>query len=482
MRNKLQKFNDFTNSLLPHETEYLLTTQQFEDEKRLEILKEIDHNCRNIFQFTPYDEKIDKRKFSNLKTWITERLSSIDVDAHFEWMSQLERKIMTDSILPEEEKQLLRTIRQYEHPSFYFVKFFELVQHYRHFLLIRLRYVDHELADQFIKKYDTAYQHCRSINDKLHQATLDIVNQYASDSSESIQWDRWLSEVFFDEQLDGHNRYLALVRLIFIGFNYRNFEPLLEKFDYLDRLFREGRYYSKRLLLNYYSNRLLLHSKFQEFDKAAYYGYLSIRSKNHDYLFYATNLAAVLLRQDKKEEALRIMREAYPEMKVTQNFHNKVGFVAFFIKCLNKNERYKNAENYASSFLRAYKKEIFEYRWHIFFTAYLETLMAMKDYKKMIRLIRQNRLLELEKKYKRRANYLPTLLWYNAVAEYKELMLDEEGLYQLLSEHINTLRQHPDRAPQVTDLLQELKEHIPRVVNRLLDHYSRKEKLLSSFM
>jgi hypothetical protein len=478
MRSKLQKFNDFSSTLLPHETAYLLGIQQFEDQKRLDILRQIDHNCRNIHQFTPFDEKLDKRKFSNLKTWITERLNAIDVDAQFEWMSDLERKIMTDSILPEEEKLLLRSIRQYQHPSFYFVKFYELVLNYRHFLLIRLRYADHKAADQFARQYEAAYQQSRAINEKLHSATVDIVNQYASDNTESIQWEQWLTEVFYDEKLDGHNRYLALIRLIFIGFNYRNFEPLLEKFNYLDELFTQGQYYSKRLLLNYYSNRLLLHSKFQEFDKAAYYGYLSIRSKNHDYLFYVTNLAAVLLRQDKKEEALHVMREAYPDMKLTQNFHTKVGFVAFFIKCLNKNDRFRNAENYASSFLRAYKKEIFEYRWHIFFTAYLETLLAMKDYRKMIRLIRQNRLLDLEKKYRKRANYLPTLLWYNAVAEYKEMTLSEEQLLQMMSEQINALRPHPDRIPQLADLLAELKPHIPKVVNRLAEQFSGQEKLL----
>ena len=478
MRSKLQKFTDFTNALLPHETAYLLSIQQFEDEKRLDILEQVDYNCRQIQQFTPYDENLDKRKYSNLKAWIPERLQAIDVDAQFEWMSDLERKIMTDSIMPEEEKQLLKAIRHYEHPSFYFVKFYELVKHYRHFLLIRLRYADHDLADQFIREYDPAYQHCRTINEKLHTATTDIVHQYAGNSTESKQWEQWLTTVFYDEQLDGHNRYLALVRLIFIGFNYRNFEPLLEKFDYLDQLFRQGKYYSKRLLLNYYGNRLLLHSKFQEFDQAAYYGYLSIRSKNHDYLFYVTNLAAVLLRQDKQEEALQVMREAYPEMKTTQNFHTKVGFVAFFIKCLNKNGRFKNAESYANSFLRAYKKEILEYRWHIFFTAYLETLLALKDYRKMTRLIRQNRLLELEKKYQDRANYLPTLTWYNAVAEYKELTLTEEELFQLMAAHIQTLRDHPDRAPQVADLLAELQPHIPKVANRLLDHYGRRENLL----
>ncbi|MDV7393057.1 hypothetical protein RZS08_16920, partial [Arthrospira platensis SPKY1] len=133
MRSKLQKFTDFTNALLPHETAYLLSIQQFEDEKRLEILEQVDYNCRQIQQFTPYDENLDKRKYSNLKAWITERLHAIDVDAQFEWMSDLERKIMTDSILPEEEKQLLKAIRHYEHPSFYFFKFYELVKHYRHF-------------------------------------------------------------------------------------------------------------------------------------------------------------------------------------------------------------------------------------------------------------------------------------------------------------------------------------------------------------
>ncbi|MCB0684735.1 MAG: hypothetical protein KDC32_28035, partial [Saprospiraceae bacterium] len=62
-----------------------------------------------------------------------------------------------------------------------------------------------------------------------------------------------------------------------------------------------------------------------------------------------------------------------------------------------------------------YKKEIFEYRWHIFFSSYLESLIHQSNYRKVLKVVRQNRLLELEKKYQDRANYLPTLLWYNAV-------------------------------------------------------------------
>ncbi|MEO1714623.1 MAG: hypothetical protein AAFU60_14930, partial [Bacteroidota bacterium] len=63
MRNKLQAFTDFTNTLLPHETAYLLQNEQFEDEIRRAILQRVDFNCRYINQFTPYDTKLDKRKY-----------------------------------------------------------------------------------------------------------------------------------------------------------------------------------------------------------------------------------------------------------------------------------------------------------------------------------------------------------------------------------------------------------------------------------
>lgn len=478
MRTKLHLFSAFANSLLPHETAYLLKVQQFEDPVRLEILRQIDRNCRSIGPFTPFDENQDKRKFSNLKSWITERLAAIDVDVQYEWMAGLDRKIMTDNILPEEEKALLRAIRQYEHPSFFFAKFYELAQNYRLFLLVRLRYADHDLVEGFLHQYAEAYRRAIDTREKIHQATKDIVQQYAQADSESMQWEQWLSEVFYDETLDGLNRYLALVRLIFIGFNYRQFEPLLEKFDYLDQWFSQGKYYSRRILLNYYSNRLLLHSKFKEFDRAAYYGYLSIRDKTHDYLYYATNLAAVLLRQHKKEEALEVMKSAYPELKQTQNFHTRIGFVAFYLKCLNQNNRYRNAEGYGASFLRAYRKEILDYRWHLFFTAYFETLLGMGDYARIIKVARANRLLDLEKKYRANANYLPTISWYYSLAECKEGVHAEEELYLQMIQFVEALGPHSDKLPVIGELLQELHPHIPKVVNRVQEYFSRKNLLL----
>ncbi len=469
MRMKLQKFTDFANTLLPHETAYLLSAQQFEDDVKLDILKLIDYNCNNIRQFTPYDPAIDKRKYSNLKNWIAERLEAIDVDLRFDWMNHLERQIMTDSIEPQEEKQLLKAIREYVQLDFYFTKFYELVQVYRHFLLIRMRYAHHKVADDFLRRYRGKYEECKAVSERIHEATLDIVNQYSKNSAQSIHWENWLTEVFYNEELDGLNRYLALVRLTFVYFNYRQFEKLREKYNYIDGLFKSGQYYSRRILLNYYGNRVMLHSKFQEFDKAEYYGYLSVREKNSDYIHYVNNLSAVLLRQKKYQDALQLMRSAYPEMKNTPSFHNRIGFVAFYLKCLNDNQQYKNAENYAESFLQAYKKEIFEYRWHIFFSSYLEAILQQEKYSKLLKVVRKYQLLDRERQYQKNANYLPTILWYNAVAQYKEMLIQKDEITRLIQDSIGQLDRVEAKQHQLRDLLEELRPFIPGVVNQVQD-------------
>ncbi len=472
MRNKLQKFGEFAASLLPHETTYLLDIQQFEDDIKLGILQLLHENCTQIRPQATYDTAIDKRKYSNLKGWIEERLASIDVDERFDWLSLMERKIMTDAIEPLEEKALLKAIREYEQPDFYFMKFFELVEFYRHFLLIRMRYAHHRIANDFLKKFQEQYLQSKEVFERMHEATEDIVNQYSKNSAQSLHWENWLTEVFYDERLDGLNRYFALVRLTFIYFNYRNFEKLLEKYEYIDQLFSKGIYYSRRLLLNYYGNRLLLHTRFHEFDKAEYYGYLSIRDKTSDYIFYVNNLAAVLMRQNKYTEALQLMRSAYPEMKTTAGFHNRIGFVALYLKCLNHNNQHRSAENYAESFLSAYRKEIFEYRWHIFFTSYMEALLKQEKYTKIIKTARKHQLLEREAQYRKNAGYMPTILWYHTVAQYKESLLPKEDLERILTESISNLQHKEARHLQLKELLDEVYPLIPGIINRLRERLS----------
>jgi hypothetical protein len=453
---QLQKFTDFANQLLPHETAYLMSVQQFEDAQKLEILRLVDYNCRHIGQFSPYDTSIDKRKYSHLKNWIQDRLEEIDVDAHYKWMLELEKKIMTDAIDWTDEKALLKAVRTYRHPGFFFSKFFELLQLYRHFLLIRLRYSDYEVVHGFLEQYATAYTFSRETGDRLHRATNDIVRQYSGGASTSAKWESWLQEVFYNEQVEGIQRHMALIRLTFISFNYRKYDLLREKYDYLDRQLREGKYYSKRLLVNYYINRLLLHSSFGEYDQAAFFGYLSIREKTHDYILYVNNLCSVLLKLEKHQQALELMRQAAPEMRNTQNMFNRVSFVAYYMGALNKNGLHKNAEGYGDTFLKAYAKEILSQRWHLFFSHYLEALLYQGQYEKIIKAIRKHELLVKDQSHRNKAGYQPNIPAIYHLSQYKE--------GNIAAEEAKTTLQEVVGRHQASSLMQLIRRLAPEIV------------------
>lgn len=465
MRSKLQKFFEFSRTLLPHETTWLLSHQQFDDKVKVAILEQVHANCHRVSDqdCQPFDDTIDKRKYSNLKHWITERLRALDVDIHLAWLLDTERKILTDTVEPETEARLLHEIKTCQPTWFYFVKFYEMVQAYRHLLLIRMRYAEHEQVERFLQKNEAAWQRSLRISEELHQATHDIVRQYAGEPTPSIQWEQRLAGLFYDETLDGWNRYMALVRLTFIYYNYRRFEPLLEKYQYLEQKLSQGQFYSKRILINYYGNRLLLHVKFREFDKAEYYGYLSVRVKNLDYVHYVNNLCAVLLRQKKYREALALLKNAQPECKKTPSFHNKIGFVSLYVQCLNHSGQHLAAEHYAETYLRAYPKEIFQHRWHLFFTGYLESLFAQRKFDRLLKVCKKYKLLERDAAYIDKPFYLPILRWYYAVAA---LHTQRETLEQIKTSLPAFMPKHcpgSDKLSEIRELVLQIKTLEPQL-------------------
>jgi hypothetical protein len=418
MRPKLKSFREFADQLLPHETQYLLSVQQFEDPEKLALLRCLDHNCHHLDAPRPFDPELDRRKYSYLKAWVEKQLQAVDVDAHFAWMCNLEQKIHTDAIQPDEEKALLKALRNSRQPLFNFTKFFELLRMHRQFLQVRLRHALYQEVDDFLRVHRAAYERSMRVTEQFDYATRDIVNQFSTRSTESIQWQRWLTEVFFDEELDGSNRYMALVRLVYIAFNYKRYQPILPLFDYLDQNLAQGRYYSRRILLNYYNNRLLLHTGLGEVSTGINYGYLAIRAQNHDYLLYVNNLCKMLLQQGQVEECWRILREARPALKQSPNFHSRVGFSALYIRTLVMMGAYEKACAYAEINLRAYEKEILRHRWHAFFSAYVESLLLLQRYARMTELGRRYKLLERERSYVSETQGKPIITWYLGLARY----------------------------------------------------------------
>jgi integrase len=101
-----------------------------------------------------------------------------------------------------------------------------------------------------------------------------------------------------------------------------------------------------------------------------------------------TQVYAKIINQ-KKDEAFKLMRDSIPELKNTNNNYYKIGFVSFYIKTLIVNQKSEKAVEYASGYFDAYKKEIFEHRWHLFFCAYLQALIQVEKYSKVLSLTRR---------------------------------------------------------------------------------------------
>jgi hypothetical protein len=380
---------------------------------------------------------------------------------------------MIDAITPEEEKEVLAYIKTISPAQYFFLRFYELIQYFRDYLLIRVRTRFYKPINNYLQKYEADYRRSMAINIQLNQAAEEIIQQHQTLDAEPIHYTEFLQTTFNDKTLDGYTRYRAVVRLTFLYYNYREFENLRVVYEELDKLFKTDVFYSKRLLANYYSNRAMMHSKLNELELAEKYGYLSIRQKNSDYLFYLANLCAVLLRSGKYDKALKLMSSSIPDLKKTNSFYNRIGFASFYIRTLVYNKMAKNAVSYADTFLDAYKKDIFETRWHLFFTAYLHALLSAEKYSRLLSVAKRYKLLALEQKIINKTVYMPILLWYNEVALYMEGKQSKEKLEETITSSARMLLQNKYKAGRIGELLDSLAVSVPSEIaairNRLHD-------------
>ena len=432
MKSKLKIFNDFAEGILPHEASYLLRENKIRDEEKELILKKVCINASDFLTSDNFDEAIDKRKYAYIKKWIGKKLEKADVDAHLQYLSYTERQIFTDTISPQEEQDLLSHLSTYTHSSFYFQKFYELVKEYQDYLLIRFRYQDCQLTQQFLEENREFYLGSLEVKEQLFFATKDLTQQYTSGSLNTKHWEEKLLMYMYSEKLDGRNRYNAFIRLVFLYFNYKEYDKAKRLFDQVDIYFKEGQMYSRRILFNYYANRVILHSNLEELDKAEYYAYLSIKQENSDKLFYLNNLIAILLKKGKNQEALELMTENYELYKKSHNHHQKLGFATHYIRTLVRNKRLKIAETFAENFLFNNKQNVFEHRWRHFFSNYLLLLTTMEKHEDVLKTTKKFNLLEREAEVMNREDYIPKIHWYYHLANYMVGNYTEEKLIKKL--------------------------------------------------
>jgi hypothetical protein len=467
MKQQLKNFTEFAHALYPHEISYLLKDNKLQGQDSLRILQLIHYNSQNPNNRLPFDPEIDKRKYSNIKKWVQEKLNKFDVDVFLATIKDLEQKIMTDAISAEEEKQLITFLSKIQPTDYYFLQFYELVQHFRDFLLIRIRMVYYESVSEYLDQYKDHYVNVMAINYKLNNASFDIIKQQSSSAKESEQWIQFLTDTFHNKTLDGYTRYRAVVRLLYVYYNYSRFNEMKEITDILDRTLHSPIFYSKRILANFYANRAMMYQKRSELEEAEAYGYLSIRQHNSDYLFYINNLCGILLKQKKHKEAMTLMQNTIPEMKHTNSFYNRIGFVSLYLRTLLVNGKIEQAASYGETFSNTYRKEIFAHRWHLFYTTFLQVLVKQRNYKKLLSIIKRNDMVKKEREFLGQAKYLPTIQWYFWLASYIEAEKSEKETAMQLNSSIKEMLKNQHKEKKINQLIEEVKPHIPDVIKIL---------------
>jgi len=430
-------------------------------------LNKIQFNVNNQDKNQAFSIDIDKRKYSNLMKWIQKKLSAADVDVFFDWVNKIDKKVNMDILTPEDEIQLLKFIKIITPTSFFFMRFYEMLNAYRDYLLIRARIFYYQSVHDYLQKYEDAYTNAVELNRKMNNVAVDIIRQYTTSKGNSIQWEDFLKETFGNKFIDGFTRYKAFVRITYVYYNCRLFDKLKSIYEDLDSEIQTRRFYSKRILANYYSNRAMIHSVFREMDLAEKYAFMSVRQKNSDYLFYLIKLGNILILANKNKMALDTITQNLNEMNNTNSMYNRIGFVSVYLRTLYKNKMYAKAESYGDTFMAAYSKEIFNFRWHLFFCAYFQNLLKQEKYSKLMRIEKKFNLVKMEKEYTGKASYIPTILWYQSLARYLEVKISEKQFKETILSSYIKIPENKYNSMRLCELRKELFEFSPDIFSEI---------------
>ncbi|MEY8850091.1 hypothetical protein AB9K26_14825 [Psychroserpens sp. XS_ASV72] len=470
MKIKLKKFIEFSKTILPNEAKYLASQHQFADDEKIEIMTQLTNGAMSENEIPRFNTQIDKRKYSYVKKWTLKKLSNIDVDETAKWILDLKTKILLDAIESSEEKEYLNFLSNYNSVGYNFQIAYELAQEYKPYLLIRLRYKDHEIVAKFLEKFANDYKIAKEIQQKLYDATTEITSQYTQNDSETLYWEPWLLEIFKSESIDGRNRYMAFITLAFLYTNYNESLKLKLLFDDIDKCFSSGEMYSRRLLSNYYASRVLMHSKENELKRAEYYAYLSIRQNNNDTLMYVNNLVAILLKNKKPKEAHKVLENYHQLYKESHNFHQKIGFCSYRIRVLNQLNQNKLAEEVAANFLKQYKNEVLKHRWHHFFTSYFNVLIANEKYKELLKVASSFNISHKENERKEGHNYVPNISWSISLSRYMEGQISSSKLLEEIKAPLLGLKPTKSQKILLIQVIDTLSNNLPEAFLKLKSH------------
>ena len=396
MKQKLKKFSSFVEVLLPQEVVFLNSIQQFDDVDKASILEKVTMYALGTVDTLDLDISIDKRKYSLLLQWMKTRLERQDVDNRFRWINKLHADIMLDRVEPSQEVAVIKSLSQYKPTHFYFFNYYEMLKEFRQHLLVRRQFNSYEKVAAYIQNYQFEYQNALIKRERINEATKDILIHKNQVSEQIDRWEKWMVNNFQDVYADGHNRYLLFVRLCFIYLATSQLDKLEAISKDILQYFNSGKYYSRRLLLNFYDNMLVLYDRKQDYRLAEHYGRLSIKGEGQDKLLYFNNYVNILIKQGKYRKALEQIDAIPFKLKDHKDVYSIIGYIANHIRCLSQTGESKRAVKKGEIFLSAYHEEIWQYRWYRFFVAYVEAMFTAGLQTKLLSVVRRHKLIEKE--------------------------------------------------------------------------------------
>lgn len=467
MKPKLAIFTKYVQALLPAEKEYLWLNCNLEDKTLKSILKQIFENRNTPNSDLQFSTQVDKRKYSYLKTWMQQMLEQADVDTNLKTIQAFELKVQSDSISEDEEKDLIKLIKVFHSEHYHFIRFYEVMLHFRQYLQVRMRKKHYAEVQAYVEQHRNAYHNSILVSEQLHQITSAIIEEYGLNATTQDSLESQLLSIVHTNHLDGLNRYAAAVRLWFYYMNKAAYVKMERFIKEVDILMIEKAWLGRRILVNFYANCLLLYSKMNKLEQAKFYGGLSLSYPTNDYLFYVINYSSVLLRMGEANEAMLHMKKAFPYMRHTHDNHNKIGFVAHYVHCLIDLGKLKEASRFAENYLGSHLKEVMQTRWHLFFAAYFRTLVLLEKFPRLLYIASRYKLREKEALYAGKAHYLPTMSWYISLAEFMEGKINENTAVQRMKAAALILINDPLRSNRIDQQLTQLYPQQPTLINKL---------------
>lgn len=420
VKKPLRKFDSFALSLFPTEVEHVRNNNEISDPELISILDKLHILANFPERHTEFDPSIDARKYSRIITYFDTKLLKIDVDAYYAWIKEIDYQITTDAIPPEEQQRILREVQSFEPAWFHAASFYRTMQNYKRYLLIRYREKDYEIIKNFLDQYADYYTENESIERKIDDLTAkfvlpDLLN------SESVKMEEidWLLNTFYDRAISKKNRYQALVAYNLYHISTRQIAPMLAPMAALEKSLLQGDFYSRRILSNYYANKLLLRSHEGDLERAAFCGLQSIKQYTEDYLYYLNNYCSVLMNLNRFDEVLHRSREAMPFYKASQDSARRLIFTANYCRCLNNYLEYKKSIRLARRLIDELGNTIFQFKWHYIFRIYFSAMMQDDRHTDLLRMERKYKLTEREKRY----GFAPYLQLYTLAAQFLEIKI-----------------------------------------------------------